>query len=290
MSSGDTEGPGAVWITGAGGLIGSYIARLARAYAPGARAIPLARADLDLTDFGAVDRRFAADRPRLIIHCAAMSKTVDCQARPAEARRINVDATAHLAGLAAGAGFIFFSTDLVFDGARGNYRETDAARPLSIYGSLKLEAESIVLRNPRHAVVRTSLNSGASPGGRSGYNEQFRAVWAEGKIVRLFHDEFRCPIPAAVTARAIWEMAARPRGGIWHLAGAERLSRLQIGELLASRHPECNPRLESSSIREYKGEPRPADTSLNCAKLQKYLSFRLPSLAEWLRTDPAEDF
>jgi dTDP-4-dehydrorhamnose reductase len=195
-----------------------------------------------------------------------------------------------LAVLAAESDFIFFSTDLVFDGRKGNYVETDAVNPLSVYGETKAAAEAVLVRNPRHIVVRTSLNSGASPGGQSAYNEQIRATWAQGKPVKLFHDEYRSPIAAAATARAIWEMAAHPRGGIWHLTGAERLSRVQIGQLLALRHPELGGRIESSSLREYQGAPRPADTSLNCAKLQEQLSFRLPGLTEWLRDHPSDEF
>jgi dTDP-4-dehydrorhamnose reductase len=290
LSRDSTAGQGKAWITGAGGLIGSYLVRLAARHAPQFKIIPLARADLDLTDSAAVERRFLAEGPRLVIHCAAMSKTPDCQAHPALARRINVEATALLAVLAADADFIFFSTDLVFDGAKGNYIETDQVNPLSVYAATKAAAESIVLRNPRHVIVRTSLNSGVSPGGRTAYNEQIRAAWADGKTVNLFHDEFRSPISATATARALWELAARPRGGLWHLAGAERLSRLQIGRLLASRHSELPARIESSSLRDYQGPPRPADTSLNCAKLQQHLSFRLPSLTTWLRDNPDDPF
>jgi dTDP-4-dehydrorhamnose reductase len=245
---------------------------------------------LDLTDFSAVERRFRADSPRLIIHCAALSKSPDCQAHPAQARRINVEATAHLAALAGEVGFIFFSTDLVFDGKKGNYGESDAVNPLSVYGETKAAAEEIVLRNPRHTVVRTSLNSGATPKGNSAYNEQMRQSWREGKSVKLFMDEFRCPIAAAVTARAVWELAASRQAGLYHLAGAERMSRLQIGQLLATRHPELAGRIESCSLREYRGEPRPADTSLNCGKIQALLTFRLPGLTQWLRDHPEDVF
>jgi dTDP-4-dehydrorhamnose reductase len=245
---------------------------------------------LDLTDSAAVERRFLAERPRLIVHCAAMTLSAYCQDHPALARKINVEATGLLSALAAEADFIFFSTDLVFDGRKGNCAETDPVNPLSIYGETKVEAEALVCRNSRHAVVRTSLNSGASPGGQTAYNELLRAAWAQGKPVKLFHDEYRSPIPAGVTARAVWELAARPRGGIWHVAGRERLSRLQIGQLLAARHPELRPRLESCSLRQYGGAPRPADVSLNCAKVQQRLSFRLPGLTAWLQDHPEEAF
>jgi dTDP-4-dehydrorhamnose reductase len=292
LSRADTAGQGTAWVTGAGGLIGNYIVRLAEKFAPSFKVVPLTRADLDLTDFAAVERMFSADRPTLIIHCAAMSKSPECQAHPAQAQKINVEATSQLAALATEAqgDFIFFSTDLVFDGRKGNYVETDAVNPLSVYGETKADAETLVARNPRRVIIRTSLNSGASPSGKSGYNEQLRAAWAEGKTIKLFHDEYRSPISATVTARAVWEMAVRPQGGLWHLAGAERLSRLQIGQLLAARHPELKPRIESCSLREYEGAPRPADTSLNCAKLQERLSFRLPGLSSWLQENPDDPF
>jgi dTDP-4-dehydrorhamnose reductase len=108
--------------------------------------------------------------------------------------------------------------------------------------------------------------------------------------MRLFTDEYRSPIPAEVTARAIWELAARNRPGIYHLAGTERLSRWQIGQLLAARWPQLQPRLEPGSLKDYRGAPRAPDTSLNCAKVQRLLSFRLPGLTEWLSAHPDEPF
>jgi dTDP-4-dehydrorhamnose reductase len=269
--------------------MGGCLVRCAAEHAPQFKIKALTRRDLDLTDFAAVERHFRADSPRLIIHCAALSKSPDCQTRPDLAEKINVEATAFLAELAAESEFIFFSSDLVFDGRKGNYRESDTVNPLSVYGETKVAAEQAVLRNPRHTVVRTSLNSGASSKGTA-YNEQLRDSWRAGKTVKLFVDEFRSPIPAAVTARAVWELAMRRQPGLYHLAGAERLSRLQIGQMLAARHPEWVPRIESGSLREYAGAPRPADTSLNCAKIQPLLSFPLPGLTQWLREHPEELF
>jgi dTDP-4-dehydrorhamnose reductase len=285
-----TQAGGRAWITGAGGLIGHYIARAAGEYAPQWEVIALTRSDLDITDFSAVEQRFKGEQPGLVIHCAAMSKSPDCQANPALAKRSNVDATVHLAALARDIGFIFFSTDLVFDGKKGNYVETDAVNPLSVYGETKAAAENIVLKNPKHIVVRTSLNSGASPRGNTAYNEQLRDGWKRGKTLQLFFDEYRCPIPAAVTARAIWELAAGGQAGMYHLAGAERLSRAQIGQLAGARHPELQARIQECSLREYVGAPRAADTSLNCARIQSLLSFPLPDLTQWLREHPEDVF
>ena len=117
-----------------------------------------------------------------------------------------------------------------------------------------------------------------------------RRAWQAGQTLRLFTDEFRCPIAAEVTARAIWELAARNEPGLYHVAGSERLSRWQIGQLLAARWPELKPGLIPASLKEYAGAPRAPDTSLNCAKAQKLLSFRLPGLTEWLSAHPDEVF
>jgi dTDP-4-dehydrorhamnose reductase len=278
------------WITGAGGLIGSYLAKTKSPEAAQFEIIPLGRQTLDIINFGAVERWFGTKRPDLIIHCAALSKTPDCQAMPQVAKVTNVAATAHLAQLASEVDFIFFSTDLVFDGRKGDYVETDAVNPLSVYGETKVEAEQIVLANPRHTVVRTSLNSGISPSGKSAYNEQLLAGWKAGKSIKFFFDEYRCPISAQVTARAIWELAAKRATGLYHLAGSERLSRADIATLAAARHPELQVKIETCSSKEYEGAPRPWDTSLNCAKIQKLLSFPLPGLTDYLRDHPEESF
>ena len=172
----------------------------------------------------------------------------------------------------------------------GNYDEDDQPCPLSVYAQTKIAAEQIVLANPRHSVVRISLNGGASRTGDRGFNEEMRRAWQAGRRLNLFRDEYRCPMAAVVTARAIWELAARNKPGIYHLAGSERLSRWQIGQLIAARWPQLNPRVEPSSRNDYVGPPRPGDTSLNCAKLQKLLSFRLPGLGEWLKANRNEIF
>jgi len=225
------------WVTGAGGLIGNYLVRTAAQFAPQYEVIPLLRGDLDSTDFAAVEKRFAVEQPALVIHCAAISRAAECAADPVGARKLNVDSAAHLAALAEKCGFIFFSSDLVFDGERGKYIESDAPNPLNFYAETKVTAEGIVLSNPRHTVVRVGLNSGQSLTGRRSFNEEMAVIWRGGGSIKLFIDEFRCPIPAAVTARAVWELAAMGGGGVYHLAGSERLSRVEIGRIVAAHYP-----------------------------------------------------
>jgi dTDP-4-dehydrorhamnose reductase len=267
-----------VWITGAGGLIGSWLAKTAP---PRCAVRSLTRSELDLTEFPAVTRLFRSEQPGVVIHCAALSRSPECQANPALAHKLNVQATSHLADLAAPVPFFFFSSDLVFDGRLGNYDETAAVHPLSVYAETKVVAEELVLKNRLHCVIRTSLNAGPSPSGDRGFDEQIHRAWKQGQTLRFFADEFRCPIPAEATARAVWELVLENHAGLFHIAGSERLSRLQIGQTLAARWPELHPRYEPASIADWRGAPRPADTSLNCAKIQRLLSFQLPRWSDW---------
>ena len=271
------------WITGAGGLIGSHIVRAApsRWNARG-----LTRPELDLTEFVAMRALFQRDRPQLIIHCAAMSRTSACEIQSDVAWRNNVDVTRTLCELAAEPPLIFFSTDLVFDGRKGNYNESDDPNPLTVYGETKVAAERIVLSNPRHTVIRTSLNAGATPSGNGSFNEQMCAAWAHGERTKLFTDEFRSPIAAEVTARAVWELIAANKPGLYHLAGTERLSRFEIGELIAARWPQLTPQIEPSSLNDYGGPRRSPDTSLDSSRIQRLLSFQLPKFSDWLRANP----
>jgi len=276
-----------VWITGAGGLIGNYLVQSAPKFAPDWKIVGSNRAELDLTDTEKVQENFHREKPQLVIHCAAMSKSPACQANPMLAWKTNVEATKILAELAADISFIFFSTDLIFDGQKGNYAETDELNPLSVYAETKVAAEKIVLKNRKHIVIRTSLNAGISPTKDRAFNEELKRAWKENRTSKLFTDEFRCPISAEVTARAIWELAQKNVAGIFHLAGAEKLSRFQIAQLLAAHHPELNPKIEGSSLRDYDGSPRSPDTSLNCSKIQKLLSFPLPRFGDWLEKNPS---
>jgi dTDP-4-dehydrorhamnose reductase len=272
---------GLAWITGAGGLIGSYLVRAAAVQAPDWRIRGLTRSQLDLCDAAAVRKAFQSDQPDLVIHCAALSKSPDCEADPALAWRCNVETTELLNELTATRRFIFFSTDLVFDGREGNYSETASVNPLSVYARTKVAAEKAVLDCRGHTVVRTSLTGGVSPSGDRGFNEQLRRAWERGEETRLFTDEFRCPIAAAATASLIWKMVQLRLEGLYHLAGSEKLSRWEIGQLLA-RHWKLQPRMTATSLRSYSGAPRSPDTSLNCEKLTRDLGTPMPALSESL--------
>ncbi len=273
-------------ITGAAGLIGQYLVNTAPRWASSWDVQGLSRAELELTEKSHLEARIHALKPDLLIHCAALSRTKDCEQNPDEARRVNVEVTAHLAQLSRDIPFIFLSSGEVFDGKTGWYGETDEPNPINVYGKTKLEAEQAVLQNPRHTVVRIVLTAGTSQNGDRSFVEDMCRTAKAGRDVTLYADEFRCPLPAGVIARTIWELVNRKQQGLYHLGGSERLSRWEIGEALLPWYPELKGRLIQGSARNHIGSPRPADLSLRCDKIQSLLSFRIPGFRAWLAGRP----
>jgi len=288
-----------VLLTGAAGLIGSYLVRTPARWRPDWQVCGITRQDADLTDQGQVKALWSRLQPQAVIHCAALSRTGQCEENPVLARQINVEATQRLSELAHDIPFVFLSSDQVFDGTQGGYVESDQVNPLNVYGQTKAEAEHVVLQNSAHSVVRVALTAGTSPTRDRSFVEDMLRASVNGTRLTLFTDEFRCPLPAGVIARAIWEMIERDRPGLYHLGGGERLSRWEIGELLASWYPQLRPCIQPGSLADYQGPPRPPDLSMCSDKIQQLLSFRLPGLRQWVSAgspggddpwdDPASD-
>ena len=220
-------------ITGASGLIGSYLVRNASRWAPGWAVQGPTRTEFDLGDASAISSAFQRYNPDLVIHCAAMSRTKDCEQDPATAERINVAATALLSHLARKHRFIFVSSGEVFDGSTGWYAEDAQPNPINVYGRTKLAAERKVLENASHTVVRIVLTAGTSENRDRSFVEDMSRTVKSGQSLTLYGDEFRCPLPAGAVARALWELAEQDKPGLYHLGGSERLSRRRVVEAQA---------------------------------------------------------
>lgn len=275
--------PPVLWITGGSGLIGRYLADQAQGRWPRCRVLRMGRPAIDLTDFGLITRLFSEDRPSAVLHCAAMSRSPACQADPPRAWLQNVEVTRHLVGLCRDVPFVFFSTDLVFRGDRGGLDETSGPDPVSVYGKTKLAAEEVVRCLDRHLIIRTSLNYGHSSSADRAFNEEMVQAWRSGRTLRLFTDEYRTPIAASETARAVLDLLTIGASGTLHVAGRERLSRWELGGLIAGLHPGLEARIEATSLRDYQGPPRAPDITLDCGKAEVLLGRPMPRFSDWLR-------
>jgi dTDP-4-dehydrorhamnose reductase len=253
-----------ILLTGATGRLGAYLLRDLRGRGLDVTAWG-GRSAVDLCDPDTTATAFREANPELVVHTAALSSVEECEHDPALARRANEDATRRLAELAAAgrARLAFTSTDLVFDGDRGGYRETDPATPRSTYGATKLAAERAALATPGAVVVRLSLLYGPGLAGRRSFFDHLVSEIRGGRPVRLFADEWRTPLAYTAAAAGLIDVALSDFTGLLHLGGPERMSRLEMGLRLAAVL-KCDPGALVSTTRAAAGlADRPRDTSLD---------------------------
>jgi dTDP-4-dehydrorhamnose reductase len=190
---------------------------------------------LDLTNELATTTAALEEFPEAIVNCAAVSVPEVCEADHAVSQALNVALPTTLARLAhhLSARFVHLSSEQVFDGQRPTpYGRDDPPSPINLYGRQKIESERAVhLSAPTFAVtLRAPLLMGNSAAGRRSTHERLLADWSAGKTAKLFVDEFRQPCTAENLAEAMLELGERREPcGVFHWAGAELISRYQLG-------------------------------------------------------------
>jgi dTDP-4-dehydrorhamnose reductase len=192
---------------------------------------------MDITSPNEVQRVFNEFRPEVVIHCAAMTQVDQCESDRDMCREINVTATGYLLRAAEkfNSHFVHISTDFIFDGSSGPYKETDLPNPLSYYGETKLAAELMVqaARLP-WAILRTVLVYGASDGlSRSNIVLWAREALKAGKEISVVDDQFRSPTLAEDLAFACMLVAKKHAQGIYHISGQEQMSILEMVQTIA---------------------------------------------------------
>lgn len=180
----------------------------------------------------------------------------------------NVDGSAAVARAARGVRLVHLSSDLVFSGTRGRYREEDEAAPVNAYGRSKAEAERVVAAlHPEAAIVRTSLlYGGAEPGPQE-------LLAREG--TRFFVDEIRSPVQVGDLAEAVLELLGLEHVGPLHLGGADDVSRYDFALLLGADPA----RIE----RAHTTPDRAPNVSLDSSRAASLLSTRLRGAYDVLR-------
>lgn len=176
---------------------------------------------LDVTDDAAVARAVKDSRPDWVLCPAGLTHVDRCEEHSDEAFAINRDGALATGRIArdAGAGFVFYSTEYVFDGANGPYAEGDAANPISEYGRSKWEGEQAVLAEiPRAIVIRTTVVYGPDRQGKNFVYQLVRNCRA-GQGMRVASDQISSPTYNVDLARANVELCERDARGVYHLAG-----------------------------------------------------------------------
>lgn len=250
-----------------GGRTG-YLGRHVVAAAAGHDVVAVGSGDCDVRDRDAVDALLQAHRPDAVIHTAYVQSDWDVTATGAA--HVALAARAHDARL------VLVSSDVVFSGADVRYDEAARPDPITAYGAAKAAAETTALSVCDDVVVaRTSLilGDGASQ------HERLVHALAAGADGALFEDEGRCPVHVGDLAAALVELAAGTHRGVLHVAGADAMSRLELGRLIAQRDG-LDPAVLRGTSRA--ALPGPVDVRLDSSLAARLLTTRLRGGREFL--------
>ena len=221
-----------ILLTGGSGALGTQIQKHLDCIAP-------SRSELNLTDAAACAQVVKRVKPDLIIHAAAYTDVAGGERERADAYRVNVLGTEHLVRAAKGTRFVYISTEYVFDGQRGNYREDDIPNPVNYYALTKLLGELAVRQHPNTLIIRTSFK----PDGPWPYPRAFTDQWTSADL-------------ASVRAPQIVQAALMPKLlGVVHIGGTRKT--------VYALARQCTPSVGKMSIRDVTSVTLPRDTSLN---------------------------
>ncbi len=282
-------------ITGASGLLGSKLAKIATAknhvvYStynqhPADFGVPI---QLNITDRDQVEMTFKKAEPDIVVHAASLTDVDKCELNKELAWKINVEGAKNVAQASKdlGALLIYISTDYVFDGEKGCYVETDVPSPVNYYGLTKLRAEEQVKDAVNdYCIARPSVIYGSTPAaGKINF-----ALWLINKLkakeqIKIVVDQCISPTLNTSLATMVLEVAERKLTGIYHLSGATPISRYDFAKKLAQVFDLNTDLLLPVSLAEFSWTAkRPKNSSLNTTKAQQKLANKPLEISQALK-------
>jgi dTDP-4-dehydrorhamnose reductase len=281
-------------VTGVSGLLGANFALEAVraghtvtgiANRNGLNGAPFKVLRADLGQPGSLAKAIESARPDVLVHCAAIAVVDDCEKFPQLAERMNADLPGEAAALCAAKGIqmIHISTDAVFDGKNGPYREEDATNPLSVYARTKLGGELKVLQANGDAMVARINIFGWSLTGKRSLAEIFYNNLSAGMPMQGFTDILFCPLLVNDLSTLLMECAGKKLSGLYHMVASDSLSKYEFGLRVAKRFG-----LDGNLIAPVSWKDgglvgsRSADLRISTDKLAARLGKQLPTVDEGL--------
>jgi dTDP-4-dehydrorhamnose reductase len=288
-------------ITGASGLYGSKLAQIAAAKGHDVYAAHSQHeikfgheVHMDITNKAETEAAIKAACPDVVVHAATLTDVDKCELNRELACKINVEGTDNVAtaAQACGAFLIYISTDYVFDGSKGCYRETDLPSPINYYGYTKLKAEDHVQKivGDNCCIARASVIYGATPAaGKVNFAMWLLDKLKKGEQVKIVTDQWTSPTLNSSLAKMTLEAAERHLRGVFHMSGATRISRFDFATNLAKTFGlDESLILPTTSAAFSQPAKRPRDSSLDTSKAAKALQAKPLQIEEALAQLKAE--
>lgn len=289
-----------ILITGANGFLGHYLS--GQLIEKGHEVIATGKGDcrlhmeghtsfqyvsMDFTDPFAVHDVFEKYKPEVVVHAGAMSKVDECEQNQWQAYVTNVEGTVTMLLNAEEhhCFFVFVSTDFIFDGEQGMYREDDLPGPVNFYGKTKLEAEEAVKEYEYDwAIVRTILVYGKPVTGKANILSIVKEKLEKGEAYHVVNDQVRTPSFVEDLAAGIVSVIERKAKGIYHLSGEDILTPYEMACKVAD-HLGLNKSLIKKVTAENFSQPakRPLKTGFVIDKAKKKLGFHPVSFEEGMQ-------
>ncbi len=243
--------------------------------------------DLDITDENAVSKIIIEQNPDVVINTAAMTNVDLCEEKKSECDDLNVNAVKYLADSCSeiDAHLIHISTDFIFDGEDGPYKEEDEPNPLSYYGLSKLKSEQLL---QAHSVKWTVLRTIIVFGVAEKLNRGNIVLWAKGALekgdpLNIIDDQFRAPTLAEDLADICILAAKKKAFGIFNASGKEIMSIYEIVERIAKHYGNSTDNLNKISTATLKQKAgRPPRTGFILDKSINELGYNPHSFEECL--------
>ncbi len=230
---------------------------------------------MDLKNYEMISSVLTEIKPDVVIHLGAMTGVDICEKEKTSASEINTKATEIIAKECSklNSFLVYVSTDYVFDGNFGMYKEDDVANPLGFYGKSKLEGEKAVQNfSTNWCIARTSTPFGLHPTKKS------FPMWVienlqKQKQIDVLIDQFTSPTYIPNLSRMLIEISERRITGIIHAAGASKISRYQMASMVSDKLNLDGTLLKQISMNKMKWvAQRPKDSSLDVSRASSILN------------------
>jgi dTDP-4-dehydrorhamnose reductase len=278
-----------ILITGGSGLLGKALIyegrdrfKLSAIYVGRAVNVPGVHfIETDIRDRELVFSTMGVIAPDVIIHTAALTDVDFCEREKALAYEVNCRGTQNVLDAAEmiRAKLVYISTDFVFDGTRGDYKEDDLPNPVNYYGKTKLLGENIIRPRDNSLIIRTSFY-GLNPRGDKKGLEGIIEKMVAGEKILAPTDIFSSMISANVLSQMAYELIQREAKGLYHIGKSRKMSRYEFLRSLLSVLDRPADNLIPIDYQEYsKGRDalRPRDASLNVQKIKDDFDLSPPS-------------
>jgi len=266
-----------ILITGAQGMLGRTLTR----HWVGRHTLVLTgRAELDITDVVACSSMLRAERPEVVVHCAAHTAVDRCETEVDAAYRLNAIGSQNIAIACqrAGARLVAISTDYVFSGELDRpYHEWDATGPHTVYGASKLAGEHAVRNHcADHVIARISWLYGA--GGPSFVHTMLKLGAQAGPALRVVADQIGNPTSTDAVAGGLEPLLERGVVGTVHLTCAGEASWYDFTRAILARAGLARGVDACTSVEYPRPAPRPANSRLDKMALRLH---GIPAMPDW---------